>query len=161
MFDLNKQGVTLASLTTKTNNHGTDKVPAVSMRLSMDASNAYLKMFSPFLGDALYAAKDGKTELTELKLPQIEVFDWALVLSEVRITILSDLNASEALFILPDCKVDKFKIAPKQGGTVNISFNVSCEPDAECQSHLYVQQNHGLLINLEPKNEQQELEGFD
>ena len=121
----------LTSLTPRIEKHGDDNVPAVSLGLTITGPNTLLDALSPGLREALYKAPEGQETLPgvegatpllrsralegiKLKLPDME--GWELIVEHG----IGDDSAVD----LHDCKVDKFKLEPFEGGSVQLSFRV-------------------------------------
>jgi hypothetical protein len=139
MFELADQtSATLASITNRVEKHGDDEVPAVSFGLKITAANTILDSLSPSLRGALYTKPRGQTNiegveptLPNLRTPHIE--SCAVVGSFEGWSLHIDHGIDEHDPItFGGCKVDKFRVAPMEGGTVNLSFRVgTSDIDAE------------------------------
>ena len=131
MFELTNTPATLTSVTPRTEVHGDDKVFAISLGLKLSGANTLLDKLSPDLRHMLYKAKPSETP----ELPTIEESTPLLrcrVVDEVKLkgalegwTLEVDHGIDEAAPItLGGCKVDRFKVAPSDGGSVDLMFRI-------------------------------------
>jgi hypothetical protein len=119
--------------------HGKDHVPAVDLSFIMDVPNTHLSLFDGFLLGALYAsnaAAEGQTQiegvestLPNLKFPKLGLpIKWEDQRKGYHLTIQSGIN-EDSYIELDLCDVGKFQLTPKEGGTVEIKFQVQTASD--------------------------------
>jgi hypothetical protein len=137
-FELSDQSATLTSVTPRTEMHGEDRVFAISLGLSITGGNTLLDNLSPKLRDALYEAVEGQEQLpgVEPSTPKLRcnLVDQVTVRGSLEgWTIAVDHGIDEHDPItLGGCKVDKFRVSPSEGGSVDLTFRVgSNDIDAE------------------------------
>ena len=132
MFEItDPTAATLKSVTPRTELHGDDHVFAISLGLTMTCANTMLNKLSPDLLDALYLAVEGQDGLPGVE-PSKPLLRCGLI-QEVKVgpsslegyTLAIDHGIDEADPITLDgCKVDKFRCAPKQGGSIELSLRI-------------------------------------
>jgi hypothetical protein len=124
--------------------HGEDNVPAVDLKLRMEASNTVLAMFHGALRSALYhrsaAASDNPqaslegvapvSDLPNLRFPKLEPIRWDDELSGYTLRIDHGLGGKSDL-VLEGCTINSFGIECKEGGTVVVTFRLQCNAIAE------------------------------
>jgi hypothetical protein len=135
---LDPTDATLTSVTPRTETHGDERVFAISLGLKMTAANTMLDSLAPGLRDALYTAVEGQEQLpgVEVTTPLLrtKVIDTvSLDRSFEGWTLAVDHGIDEsAPILLGGAKVDKFRVVPREGGSVDITFRVgSSDIDAE------------------------------
>lgn len=130
----------LASITTRTECHGEDKVPAVTLGFKITGPNTILDNFgSPYdFRHALYMAPEGQEQLEGIDSTQLlRTVGMGQVRIDVpkhegwRLLIYHGLDEA-APIDMGNCSVSKFKLEPFQGGSCLLSFIVSTDDvDAE------------------------------
>lgn len=110
--------------------HGDLDVLAVDLKLSMTIANERLRMFDEGLLSALYldpnGAQDGLDGIplisTELRCRILEPVSLELVVEGRDVQI----RRATSVLVLPACKIAKFKIEAKEGGSCEVVFRVQC-----------------------------------
>lgn len=130
----------LASINIRSEKHGPEALnPAVDLTYTMDMPNSELSMFDGHLLSALYyrseaAAGDGKQSeiegmeavgLPNLRFPFMGAISWGKEYAGFTHTIGHGLGGKSDIHLM-DCKVNGFKLEPKEGGTVSVKFRVQC-----------------------------------
>lgn len=117
--------------------HGKELVPAVDLKITMDASNNTLDLFDPGLKGAFYyraaPAEDDQetlegiepvTDLPNLRFPKLEnSFKWQFAGSGYEFTLDFGLGGASNI-VIGSCNVNNIAIQANEGGTVEISFRV-------------------------------------
>src|SRR5262245_29628505 len=139
-FELTEKDVTFSHMNTRTEKHGEDDVLAVDLDMSMATENDNLAMFHPTLKWSLYDKPDiagadlvDKTkaeQLIRLRYPLLPAIRWDLEMVNVKVTFHYGI-AKRSDLVLQDCKVNKFRIEPKDGGTVQLAWRVQANPTHE------------------------------
>ena len=152
---------TLTSVTPRTENHGDDKVFAISLGLKLAGANTLLDKFSPTLRKALYMPVPDQLDLDssdhtpllrsalieEVKIAQASLEGWTLAVDH-------GIDESEPIKI-GGCKVDKFRCVPHEGGSIDLFFRVgsndidATEAGLLC-SHLSQQISFTLVAPTKP-----------
>lgn len=111
-----------------------DLVPAVDLRLQVDTTNGALSQLDPELCEWLYRqgtqetlpGVDAVADMTALRFPELgQPLHWAGEGKGYALTF--DLGISPDSDIqLHDCKLHKVTLTVKEGGTVQLTFSVSC-----------------------------------
>jgi len=147
----------LATFTKREEVHGDDKVPAFTIGLRMDVPNTALDVIDPKIRHALYMTVEGQEQLpgVEPATPVLRCnsFDKiALTTSHEGWTLEVDDGIDEtAPMTFGGCKVDRFVLDAKQGGTCEIAFRVgSSDLDADRLGRLGIQHGHSIWIKLKP-----------
>jgi len=136
MFELKTPTkATITSVTPRQENHGDDKVRAVSIGVKITASNTLLEIVAPGLLQALYTKPDDPTpgprtfegmELSHLPLlraPSIESLAIKACYEGWTLHIPYGIDETSALKH-GGCKVDKFRISPIEGGSVTMTMRI-------------------------------------
>jgi hypothetical protein len=132
--------VSLSNMNTRVEKHGVESVTAVDLNFVMDAANSILDMFDKKLLEALYEKRDSVDDdpqdeidgieeisnLPNLKFPSLAPIAWEKKGSGYKLSIDYGLGGDRCINI-EDCKVGKYKLSPKEGGTVEVKFQVQLE----------------------------------
>lgn len=129
----------LTSINARSEKHGPDQLhPAIDISFTMDAPNSILSSFDEKLLQSLYhnseaaAHDDGQdtidgmeeiSHLPNLRFPNLGPLKWAKDLSGYTVHIERGLGGKNDIELV-DCKVNEFRIDPKEGGTVQVKFRV-------------------------------------
>lgn len=135
--------VTVEHINLRDENHGDEKVAAIDVKLSMEASNHVLTLFHPKLRHWLYhkslspAEREDQpaleleepNDLPDLRFPQLDVLKWHEDL-EGRTLVLDYGIGGTSNVKFSACKVNEFRLESKEGGTVKLTWRVQCsQPD--------------------------------
>ena len=130
----------LTSINCRSEKHGPDDLmPAVDLSFTLDAPNTALSSFDKHLLSSIYfksengpiggqGTLEGVEEvaaLPNLRFPSMGPLKWGKDLTGYTLTIDHGLGGKSEL-VLADCKVNEFRLHPKEGGTVEIKFRVQC-----------------------------------
>jgi hypothetical protein len=153
-----------------------DTRPAAQLRVMATVSNAILDKFSPGLREFLFEKAKG-SEKVQKQLDGVEVISDLPNLREpgVKLGALhwDDEQTGCTLVIdraidpirLPDCKIDKFKIASRDGGSVQVFFTATTgEIDRDTAGDLLLMHQADVVIELtapEIISQQQDLDDAD
>lgn len=147
--------VHVSSVTNRQETHGEEKVPAVSIGFELTTANTVLDQIDPTLRHALYKAIDGQDQL-----PGIEPATPVLRCNSVeRVTLptkhegwtvqVDDSFDESDPMTFGECKVDKFSIEPKQGGSIVLRFRVgTSDIDAERLGKMGMHNGQSLWITV-------------
>jgi len=140
MFELtDPTQLKLRNVSPRKETHGEELVQAIDLDVEWETSNESLAMFDGSLRDALYC-RNGTTEAQaqiegvatiapNLRLGRLEMpLKWDLELAGRDFRIDHGLGSKSDL-LLVTCKVKKFRLTLKEGGTVVIGFQVQCNTD--------------------------------
>jgi len=155
MFQLTDHTATLAKLTTRTEKHGDDDVPAASLRLRVAVASSLLDMFNPALKKTFYCKPrvgdqqsipfDKGDDLTAIAIPEIKHVGWDAEYPGYSLEIGVGLEASEPVH-LGDVTLSKFAF----------EFSVAGTPDGEQVARLYEWQGQELQLTLTPPSAAQQ-----
>jgi hypothetical protein len=128
---LDKTEALLTSVTPRTEVHGEDRVFAISLGLKITGPNTLLDKLTPALRHMIYTAKpDATPELPGveestplLRCPGVELLTLKATLEGWTLAVDHGIDESEPI-TLGGCRVDKFRVAPSQGGTVDLMFRI-------------------------------------
>lgn len=144
----------LATLTSRSEKHGDDEVPAVSLGLEMSVGNRILDLIDPELRQTFYRAPDTQTlpgvsdELTALRCNSIERAIVSKKYEGWTLHIDDGADESEAAEFV-GCKVDKISVEPMNGGTVTLRMRVgTSDLDAERSGMLAMHIGQPIWITL-------------
>lgn len=127
----------LSSVNVRSEKHGAELVPAVDLKLTVDAANDILDKFDINLKPMLYfkaeqAADDQETldgidpvtNLPNLRFPKLEgPLKWDTMGAGYTLAIDYGLGGDSNL-VMYGCEVNNFAFSPKEGGTVELGFRV-------------------------------------
>lgn len=128
---LEKTEALLTSVTPRTEVHGDDRVFAISLGLKITGPNTLLDKLTPALRHMIYTAKpDAEPELEGieastplLRCPGVELMHLKASLEGWTLSIDASFDEDDPITI-GGCKVDKFRVSPSQGGTVDLMFRI-------------------------------------
>lgn len=149
-------------------------LPAIKIRIMATVPNTVLQMFDPSLRSFLYekngqGAKEQKqlegvevvTDLPQLKQTGVclGALHWKAEQTGCKLTIDYGMGGQSNLKV-SDCKVDNFKLVPKDGGTTQVFFTVfSTDVDRETLGDLGMLHQHDVQIELTaPEAVQEEIQ---
>lgn len=147
----------LASVTNRIEKHGDDDVPAVSLTLVIEAANTMLDQIDPAIRQALYKPVDDQEQLpgVEPATPVLRCHSFdtvSLTTAHEGWTLQVDDSLDETTpMTFGGCKVDKFKVDAKQGGSIELRFRVgTSDVDAERLGALGMHNGQSIWIKLLP-----------
>lgn len=147
----------VASVSNRIEKHGDEDVPAVSLAFEVEAANTLLDVIDPQLRHALYKPVDGQDQLpgVELSTPVLRCnsFDkHALTTAHEGWTLAVDDNIDENdPMVFGGCKVDKFVVDAKQGGSIVLKFRVgTSDVDADKLGQLAMHNGQAVWIKVTP-----------
>lgn len=121
---------TLTSVTNRTEKHGDEEVPAISIGLKITTSNTILDLLYPGLRSALYTRPDGQDDLPGveettplLRSPGIEYLMLKASFEGWTLIIEHGID-EESEIAMGSCKVDKFKAILHEGGSTDLFLRV-------------------------------------
>lgn len=131
------KSVRLSNVNPRMEKHGPDSVPAVDMNFIFDTTNDVLTCFDGFLMTALYTVRteaqqsdqgeiDGLepvSQLPNLRFPKMAPIKWDWRGAGYTLEIDYGLGGDRNI-VLDTCDVCKFVIDCKEGGTVELKFQV-------------------------------------
>ena len=161
MFQLSEQPANI-KFTPRVEKHGPDKVPACTLNMSLKGPNTLLDFFDTDLRAFLFMpppegekdlADQGDEDggyLSKIRFPELgKKQDWSYEGGGYRAVIGGGLNTDNDL-IFVECKLDKFSFTFEQGGTVCITFNITCDPNEKEAGRLYKLNGSEVDLTLEP-----------
>lgn len=127
-----------------------DTNPGAGLDLALTTSNHILTAFDGFLRGMLYTKNGGSASSQQGTLEGVEPvsdmpnltdigkklgqFGWDLELTGYTLTIDQGLGGKTSNIELGDCKLSKFSVQPKEGGSVVIKFRAE-SPDVSEKTH--------------------------
>ena len=153
----------LASVTNRTEKHGDEDVPAVTLAVEITTANTILDGICPGLRHALYKAVEGQEQLPgiELSTPVLR----SNVIEKVQLTTAHEgwrLQVDDGIddtdpMAFEGVKVDKLKVDAKQGGSITLGVRLgTSDVDSERLGKLAMHNGQSIWIKLlkpEPKPE--------
>lgn len=131
MFALNKTNAVIVHLNMREEKHGEEDVLAVDVKLRADVPNSFLDELAPGLRQALYTKADQadieSDHLATVRFPQLPALFWAGKMEEAAFVI--GPNKTESLEFSAD--IAKVQVAPKDGGTVTVTFTAQILPEPD------------------------------
>lgn len=158
MFELPKTIATLVSVTNRAERHGEDEVPAVSLSLKIEGPNTLLDSLSPTLRSTLYTTEPGQPEplpgiepsTPKLRTQGIEYVAGSGVLEGWSVVVDHGID-DESAVVLKSCKLDKWRVEPKEGGQIVFAFRVGTSAvDARIMGLLAFKVGQEVTIAVDP-----------
>ena len=153
-FSLKKQKGKVAHLNVREEKHGEDPVLACDVKIQADISNKFLDELSPGLRSSIFtkegtpgALVDGEDPLTMLRFPQLAPVKWKVGLVAARFVLHGAKKADDLEF---ECDVKEAQLAPKEGGTVELSFSAAVLPTPEDSGKLAALLGKDVRVTVEP-----------
>lgn len=146
---------TLATLTPRSQKHGDDDVPAVSLGLELLVPNTLLDSIDPCIREALFKRTDGQPEL-----PGVEPSTPALRCHSFERVVLTTKHEGWTLEVddgiddtkpktFGGCKVDKLTVDPMIGGSCRLRVRIgTADIDAERSGMLAMHVGQSIWIKL-------------
>jgi hypothetical protein len=156
MFEITEGDVLLAHLNTRTEKHGDEDIGAIDLKIKCRAANTILDLFDPRLRSTLFQRAGGGQQadmhspehLPQRVFPHIPSVNWDDKLDGYTAVIGTGLGLISVT--LGQVKVHKFKFEPVDGGTVDLTYTVSCNPSAEQVAAVYPLNGQGIILTLTP-----------
>lgn len=130
---LTPTSVQLDHVNLRAEKHGDESAPAIDIKFTREAGNDILDLFHPKLRESLYYRAEqtdaqGDIEGVEKVLPnllfsRLAPLAWDLEHTGAKVVIDYGLGEDSDITLV-DAKVNAFRIAPKEGGTVAVTFRV-------------------------------------
>lgn len=145
----------LATLTPRSEKHGDDDKPAVSLALEIVGANTLLDSIDPTIREALYKAVEGQEDL-----PGVDPSTPVLRCNSIDRVILPTKHEGWTLQVddgidntdpmtFGGCKVDKLSVEPKQGGSITLRMRVgTSDLDAARSGFLGMHVGQSVRITL-------------
>lgn len=158
----------LATVTARSQKHGEDPVPAVSLGLKMTVANTLLDLIDPDIRITLWKRHDGQEELPGME-PSTPVLKCNSIDSAKlnpkyegwTVEIDNSLD-EDAPLRFGSAKVDKFVVEPKQGGSCVLSLRIgTSDLDAELSGFLGMHVGQDIWIKLRAPERVTEPTGAD
>lgn len=145
----------LATLTPRSERHGDEDVPAVSLGLELTCANTLLDVIDPKIRHSLYMAVEGQEQLpgVEPATPVLRCnsFDRHTLPAKYEgwtLQIDDGVDETEPM-TFGSCKCDKFSVEAKQGGSVVLRLRVgTSDLDAERSGFLGMHVGQPVWITL-------------
>lgn len=145
MFEVTQHTAKMASFNPRAEKHGDENKPAGDIKFELTAHSSVLNEFHPGYRKFLYR-KPGVGEqpglpfaddddLTALAQPNLKPLKLDEKFPGYVLEICAGLESSEPL-ILSDVELSNFTFEPMNGGSVAITFSVTCHPDADASGAL-------------------------
>lgn len=146
---------TLKSVTPRTEKHGEDDVLALSMGLAITGPNTLLDRAFPGLRHSIYTAVEGQPQLpgVEEATPKLRTNLMELVQLSAKyegwtLTVDHGIDEDDPI-ALGGCRVDKFRVRPMEGGSVELLFRIgSNDIDSEEAGQLFGKLHQTISIRL-------------
>lgn len=164
MFQLDSEQAKITSFNPRAEKHGEENVPAGDIRVQVACPNTVLDHFGKGLRPTLYRkpgagesdttdVRDVPGNLTQRVLPQLKPLRFEGDWPGYTATIVPGMGLTDPIE-LDDIKVSNFQLEPMDGGTVVVTFSMSCHPDEEQSGRLCsLIQNFVELTLTPPKAE--------
>lgn len=160
MFEITEGDVLLAHLNTRTEKHGEEDIGAIDLKISCLAGNTFLDLLDPRLRPTFFQRSGGGQQadmhspehLPSLVFPHIPFITWDTKLEGYTAKIGEGMGLNTVT--LTKVKIHKFKLEPVDGGTVKVTYTLSCNPTPEQVAAVYPLNGSGILLTLEaPKSD--------
>lgn len=160
MFEITEGDVLLAHLNTRTEKHGDEDVGAIDLKISCLAANTILDAIDPRLRPTFFQRAGGGQQadmhspehLPQLVFPHIPHFTLDTKLEGYTAILGEGLGLQTVT--LTQVKVHKFKFECVDGGTVKVTYTLSCNPTPEQVSAVFPLNGSGIILTLQaPKSD--------
>lgn len=156
MFQLQEMTeVHVTSVTNRTELHGDERMPAVSIAVEIEAANTLLDIIDPKIREALYKAVEDQDNLPgiEQSTPVLRCNSFerhTLPTSHEGWTLSVDDGIDDTdPMTFGGVKVDKFSVEAKQGGTIVLRFRMgTSDVDADKLGKLAMHNGQSIWITL-------------
>lgn len=156
MFQINEfTEARLATLTNRSEKHGDEDVPAVSLGIEITAANTLLDSIDPKIRHALYMAVEGQEQLPGIEqatpVLRCNSFDRHTLPAKFEgWTLHVDDGIDETTpKVFGGCKVDKLNIEAKQGGSIVLRMRVgTSDLDADRSGMLGMHIGQSIWVTL-------------
>ena len=145
----------LATVTARSQKHGDDEVPAVSLGLELTVANTLLDAIDPDIRHSLFKRQDGQDDLpgVEPSTPILRCNSIDKVTLPTKYegwTLEIDDGIDETVPLqFGGAKVDKFTVEPKQGGSCTLRMRIgTSDLDAERSGFLGMHVGQDIWIKL-------------
>lgn len=144
-FELEEDDCIIRDVNPRTEKRGEDSILACDIKIEIVIDNDRLAMFSSTLRSALYqpigdvegdladAGMDPEA-LIKPRFPHLGVLNWDEEMLNATVNIRR--HVSKRAITLADAKVNKFRLEPREGGRVGITFRVQAVVSNETIGHL-------------------------
>lgn len=158
-LELAKQTATLLAFTPRTEHHGPELESRATLKFLVNVTNDFLIEIDPRLRTMLYEKADdtqeellGDAPLTKLRIPALsDNFPLKSSWKGIGYELGMDVGISGKSNINMDlCNVDKIRYTPKDGGTVELTFNIACDPSERDVGTLYSLMGKKVTLSLVP-----------
>lgn len=157
----------LASVTNRIEKHGDDDKPAVSLAIEIEAANTLLDVIDPSIRHGLYKAVEGQDHLpgVEPATPVLRCNSFekhTLATSHEGWTLAVDDGIDDTTpMVFGGCKVDKFNVEAKQGGSIVLRFRVgTSDVDADKLGKLAMHNGQRIWITVkQPEKAAEPIDG--
>lgn len=156
MFELDAQNCQLKNFNARVELVGEEKRPAADLQLLMNVENTFLAHFAPTLRAMLYHQQGIGNDLANathaapnLRYPKLAKLSWDDEVIGARVVIAHGLGGKSDLEFA-QCKVNKFRLEPQEGGTCIVEFRVQCYPDEKQAGKLFQLQGLDCDVTVEP-----------
>lgn len=150
---LKRQTVKVAHLNVREEKHGEEPVLAVDIKLTADMRNDFLDQLGEGLRVALYRPDEEQLAGVEvpmsiLRFPVLKPLGWDVLMPNVVLTLHGAKKADDQTF---EGKISKaIALDPKEGGTVEVSFQVQVNPTPEQMGPLSALLGHSTKVSVRP-----------
>lgn len=157
-FSLKETTARVANYNARQEAHGDELVPAADIKLEVNLSNKELAMFHPALRSLLYERDEARLDLEEedlsrLRFPALDYpLSWEGKVVGATVTFHNGVSERSHV-VIKDATVGKFKIAPREGGSVRVTFSVQFRPD-ERQAGKLSTMTGQIPVSVVPPEEQ-------
>lgn len=131
MFEFDYQEAKLASLTTRSERHGDEDVPAATLHVEIEAANTLLDVIDPTLRQALYKPVDDQADAFDpdsthtpvLRCNSIDSVNLPTKHEGWHLELDDNIDEADPTTFAA-VKVDKFVVFPKQGGSIILKMRL-------------------------------------
>ncbi len=148
--------------------HGEEREPAGDVTIRATVENRFLDQLHGTLRFALFfhdtanpgkdladtAMEDDVNYLPHRRFPELAPLKWSGDMENAKLTIR--VPGRRGAIVLPEAKVNKVSIMPKDGGVCEITFQAHAKPDEEAAGKLYQLIQKEVEFDLEAPVESQE-----
>lgn len=158
-FTLKKQSAKVEHINLREEKHGEEPVLGVDVTIVADLPNDFLAQLAPTLKASLYATDVealGQLSLVEasehmpvLRYPAMGPISWECAFG-AEFVLHGAKKAEDVVF--GDAKVKKVSLAPKEGGTVELTFKAQANPGADGAGLLAAFLGRTVKVSVMPRD---------
>jgi hypothetical protein len=158
MFKVSDHLTKITSCTNRSEKHGKEREPAISIGLYLVGGSELLDMFDVALRGMIYRRPQPKPgalpmedqNLTELRFPFLRQLGWQRSYEGYLMRLHVGASGAEDV-LLAECELKEISFVPQEGGSIGVNFKINAHPkDDEDHGKIARRVQQECLITLTP-----------